>query len=61
MPTPARRLCATCCPILQQVELSDESYYKIRDYCQKKGITLLCSAFDSEKRRFSRDARHPGI
>jgi sialic acid synthase SpsE/sugar phosphate isomerase/epimerase len=39
-------------PILQQVELSDEAYYEIADYCRKKGITLLCSAFDTESADF---------
>jgi N-acetylneuraminate synthase len=35
-------------PILQQVELPDEAYYKIVDYCRTKKITFLCSAFDPE-------------
>jgi N-acetylneuraminate synthase len=35
-------------PILQQVELPDEAYDKIVDYCRKKKITFLCSAFDPE-------------
>ena len=39
-------------PILQKVELSDEDYYKIVDYCKKKGITFLCSAFDAESADF---------
>ncbi|MEW5870898.1 MAG: N-acetylneuraminate synthase family protein [Chloroflexota bacterium] len=39
-------------PILQQVELSDENYYDIVDYCHKKGITFMCSAFDSESADF---------
>jgi sialic acid synthase SpsE/sugar phosphate isomerase/epimerase len=39
-------------PILQQVELSDEAYYEIADSCRKKGITLLCSAFDTESADF---------
>ncbi len=39
-------------PILQQVELSDEAYYKIVDYCRMKGITFLCSAFDTESADF---------
>ncbi len=33
-------------PILQQVELSDEAYYRIVDYCRARKITFLCSAFD---------------
>lgn len=39
-------------PILQQVELSDEAYYKIVDYCRKKDITFMCSAFDAESADF---------
>ncbi len=39
-------------PILQQVELSDEDYYKIVAYCQKKGITFMCSAFDEDSADF---------
>ena len=35
-------------PILQQVELTDEAYHKIVDYCRTKKITFLCSAFDPE-------------
>lgn len=33
-------------PILQQVELSEHDFYEIVDYCHKKNITFLCSAFD---------------
>ncbi len=39
-------------PILQQVELSDEAYYEIVEYCRKKGITFLASAFDTESADF---------
>jgi sialic acid synthase SpsE/sugar phosphate isomerase/epimerase len=39
-------------PILQQVELSDDSYYEIVEYCQKKGITFLASAFDPDSADF---------
>ncbi len=39
-------------PILQRVELSDEDYYKIVEYCEQKGITFLCSAFDEESADF---------
>ena len=35
-------------PILQQVELPDEAYERIVEYCQQRGITFLCSAFDIE-------------
>jgi len=39
-------------PILQQVELPDEAYYRIVDYCKQKGITFMCSAFDTESADF---------
>ncbi|HSF83908.1 MAG TPA: N-acetylneuraminate synthase family protein [Anaerolineales bacterium] len=39
-------------PILQQVELPDEAYYKLVDYCQAKGVTFMCSAFDIESADF---------
>jgi N-acetylneuraminate synthase len=39
-------------PILQRVELTDEAYFEIVDYCQRKGITFMCSAFDAESADF---------
>jgi sialic acid synthase SpsE/sugar phosphate isomerase/epimerase len=39
-------------PILQQVELPDQDYYRIVEYCQKQGITFLCSAFDTDSADF---------
>jgi len=39
-------------PILQRVELSDEDYHRLVDYCQKKDITFLCSAFDEDSADF---------
>lgn len=39
-------------PILQQVELSDSDYYEILNYCRKKKITFLASAFDPESADF---------
>lgn len=39
-------------PILQQVELPDEAYYDIVDYCKKQKITFLCSAFDTKSADF---------
>jgi len=35
-------------PILQQVELSDMDYARLVEYCQEKGVTFLCSAFDAD-------------
>ena len=46
-------------PILQQVELPDDDYHKIIEYCQKKGITFLCSAFDAESADFLDDLGVP--
>jgi len=39
-------------PILQQVELPDRTYYEIAEYCQKKGITFLCTPFDLKSADF---------
>jgi len=39
-------------PILQQVELTDEAFYRITNYCQQKGITFLCTPFDPESANF---------
>lgn len=39
-------------PILQRVELSNEFFYKIADYCLEKDVTFLCSAFDTESADF---------
>jgi sialic acid synthase SpsE/sugar phosphate isomerase/epimerase len=39
-------------PILQRVELPDLAYYQIVEYCRKKGITFLCSAFDPDSADF---------
>lgn len=39
-------------PILQRVELSDADYYKLVDYCEEKGVTFMCSAFDEESADF---------
>ncbi|MCK4897349.1 MAG: N-acetylneuraminate synthase family protein [Anaerolineales bacterium] len=39
-------------PILQRVELPNEAYYRIVDYCRDKGITFMCSAFDPESANF---------
>ena len=39
-------------PILQRVELSDNDYYRLVDYCQKREITFLCSAFDEDSADF---------
>jgi sialic acid synthase SpsE/sugar phosphate isomerase/epimerase len=39
-------------PILQQVELANEDFDRIVEYCQKSGITFLCSAFDADSADF---------
>ena len=48
-------------PILQQVELSDEDYYRLVEYCQKKGITFLCSAFDEDSADFVEQLRRASL
>ena len=35
-------------PILQRVELPDSAYVTLTEYCRKKKVTFLCSAFDKE-------------
>jgi sialic acid synthase SpsE/sugar phosphate isomerase/epimerase len=39
-------------PILQRVELNAGEYHQIVEYCHKKGIVFLCSAFDPESADF---------
>jgi sialic acid synthase SpsE/sugar phosphate isomerase/epimerase len=39
-------------PILQQVELPDEAFYRIVEYCREKEITFLSSAFDADSADF---------
>jgi len=39
-------------PILQRVELSDDDYSRLVDYCTRKGITFMCSAFDEDSADF---------
>ncbi len=39
-------------PILQKVELPDEAYLQIVEYCRKKGITFLCTPFDRDSADF---------
>ncbi len=39
-------------PILQKVELSDEDYWRIKEHCQKKDITFLCTPWDNDSADF---------
>lgn len=39
-------------PILQRVELPDDAYYEIVEYCKQKSITFMCSAFDRKSADF---------
>ncbi|MBW8010245.1 MAG: TIM barrel protein [Chloroflexi bacterium] len=39
-------------PILQQVELSNEDYWRIVEYCQKKNITFLATPWDTDSADF---------
>jgi len=39
-------------PILQRVELPDNTYVEIAEHCRKKGVTFLCTPFDAESADF---------
>ena len=39
-------------PLLKTVELPEESYLKIKRYCDEKNITFLCTPFDSNSAEF---------
>jgi N-acetylneuraminate synthase len=39
-------------PYLQRTELTEDDYHTVVEYCQKKGITFLSSAFDAESADF---------
>ena len=39
-------------PILQRVELPDDTYREIAEHCRKKGVTFLCTPFDRESADF---------
>ncbi len=48
-------------PILQKVELSDEDYHRLWDYCQEKGVTFLCSPFDTDSADFLNEMGVPAF
>ncbi len=48
-------------PILQRVELSDDDYYKLVDYCKQKEITFLCTPFDMNSADFLEELGVPGF
>lgn len=39
-------------PILQRVELTEQDYYRLYEYCEEKGVTFMCSAFDKNSADF---------
>ena len=39
-------------PILQRVELSDDDYLRLVEYCRKKEITFMCTPFDTSSADF---------
>lgn len=41
-------------PILKRVELSDDDYFKIVEYCREKEVIFMCSAFDDDSADFVR-------
>ncbi|MCH7663398.1 MAG: N-acetylneuraminate synthase family protein, partial [Chloroflexi bacterium] len=48
-------------PILQRVELSDDDYYKLFDYCKQKVVTFLCTPFDMNSADFLEELGVPGF
>ncbi|MEJ2512579.1 MAG: N-acetylneuraminate synthase family protein [Anaerolineales bacterium] len=48
-------------PILQQVELSDEDYFRIKEYCDQKGVTFICSPFDMDSADFLEELGVPAF
>lgn len=48
-------------PILQRVELSNEDYYKLAAHCKAKGVTMLCTPFDSPSADFLEELGVPGF
>ena len=48
-------------PILQRVELADEDYQKLYDYCKQKDVTFLCTPFDPPSADFLADLGVPGF
>ena len=34
-------------PILQEFELDNEAFRRVREYCRQKGVTFLCTAWDA--------------
>ncbi|MEK6222190.1 MAG: N-acetylneuraminate synthase family protein, partial [Chloroflexota bacterium] len=39
-------------PILQRVELSEEDHQRLFEYCQEKGVTYMCTPFDTDSADF---------
>jgi N-acetylneuraminate synthase len=48
-------------PILQRIELSNEAYERIVEYCREKGITFLCSAFDADSADYTESLGVPAF
>lgn len=48
-------------PILQKVELSDEDFVRLHEYCHKKGITFMCTPFDTDSADFLADLGVPAF
>lgn len=48
-------------PILKKVELSDESFRRIKKYCDDKGITFICTPFDVHSTNFLRELHVPAF
>jgi N-acetylneuraminate synthase len=41
-------------PILKQTDLTDDGYRQVKDYCDRRGIRFLCSAWDEDSLSFLR-------
>ena len=48
-------------PILQKVELSDEDYYRLWEYCKEKSVTFMCSPFDTDSADFLNEMGVPAF
>jgi N-acetylneuraminate synthase len=48
-------------PYLQKVELSDDSFKKIKTYCKSSNIMFLCTPFDTDSADFLEELEVPGF
>lgn len=48
-------------PILQRVNLENEDYVRLKEYCDEKGVTFMCTPFDNISADFLADMGVPGF